>query len=244
MDASLPALNKPLRLSATEVHALVLALQATDIDDDPLVTNLLATAAAGSPSTETFERILHAGAGTKSGDLLKTIAHAMETRSAIEIDYRSQGTVAASKRVVEPLQLLNEDDLWYLEAYCRRAGALRVFRVDRIKETRVLDERFGRRELELSARPLVTENMPRAKVRVGSGLDVAELRWPDMTVLEVRDDGDRILELPYAGTAWIVPQVIACLGRAEVLEPEELRRAVSREARRLRSKLEAAERAR
>ncbi|MFI6486032.1 helix-turn-helix transcriptional regulator [Streptomyces sp. NPDC050564] len=55
---------------------------------------------------------------------------------------------AVTGRTVEPLGFLGGDDHWYLLAWCRLRSGVRCFRLDRIREAVVLDERPPRRSID------------------------------------------------------------------------------------------------
>lgn len=228
VHADLPALDRPIRLSAAEARALLAALDVADIDeDDPLVKRLLDAVAVGSPDAEQYERIIRTGSEAHIGDILKTVALALEQHRVLSIDHRSADAPASSQRFVEPLQLVTENEVWYLEAFCRRSGELRVFRVDRIKDAALTDEVFPPRELSLASRPMSVEGLPTARIRLSSKIDPSDLTWPGLEV-ETRDEKSSVVVTPYAGHAWISRQIVSLLGEAEVLEPAELRVAVAR----------------
>lgn len=223
----LPALDKPIRLSAAEARALVFALDFAGLTaDDPLVEKLLDATAVGSPDPVTFERVLRSSSPGRIADVLKQVAVALEDRKVLEIEHQGVGAAEPTLRAIEPLQLVTEDEHWYVEAFCRRAGALRVFRVDRIRSATVTDVRIPRRELILTSRPMSTEGRPRALVRLSPAIDPAELVWAGIEVVAEEPDGSTLVATPFAGTGWIARELVALAGEAEVLEPVEVRDAV------------------
>ncbi|MGH8916241.1 MAG: helix-turn-helix transcriptional regulator [Acidimicrobiia bacterium] len=72
---------------------------------------------------------------------LKTAA---ANQSVVRITYRSLSRETETVRDVEPWAVFTTLGNWYLQGFCRMVGAERVFRVDRIRESEVLDERFNR----------------------------------------------------------------------------------------------------
>jgi len=225
---SLPALDRPVRLSASEAGALVAALQAAGIAaDNPLVTRLMNAAASDEVTAEELARLVssHVAGG---GTVLEALALALETHRAIEISYQSAGAEEPTERIVEPVGLVNERGAWYLEAYCRNAGALRTFRADRIRHARVLGEQCPERGLSPAGRAFAAEGLPVARIRLDPDEEFTAREWPGARMAEQRPDGTTIVEVPFAGTEWIARQVLARLGRAEVLEPAEARTAVAR----------------
>ncbi|MHB9004637.1 MAG: WYL domain-containing protein, partial [Coriobacteriia bacterium] len=105
-------------------------------------------------------------------------------------------------------------------------GSLRTFRVDRMREARVLDETIPERQLSPAGTAFASSGLPVARVRFHHGETVSDREWPGLRVVSTDPDGVITVEVPYSGTAWIARQVAARLGRAEVLEPTEVREAV------------------
>lgn len=65
--------------------------------------------------------------------LLDELRAAIETNSVVHIRYTAIGTGEKTTRDIEPWQVYSASGNWYLTAWCRRADAERVFRVDRIR---------------------------------------------------------------------------------------------------------------
>lgn len=227
--STLPALDRAVRLSAAESRALAAALETAGLPaDDPLHTKLLGSAAWAEADPDELERLVRAAASSGPGaDALKTLSLALEEHAAVRITYHGAGRAEATDRVVEPMGLVNERGAWYLEAFCRRAGTLRTFRVDRIREAVALPERFVPRELSPTGTALVRDGLPVARIRLAAGEQVSDREWPGMRLAEESPDGTIVVEVPYAGTGWIARQVAARLGAAEVIEPAEVREAVA-----------------
>jgi len=66
-------------------------------------------------------------------ETLPLIQQALEEGFALEMDYYTAGREELTHRVVEPLRLEERGGVAYLVAFCHRAQAERVFRVDRIR---------------------------------------------------------------------------------------------------------------
>jgi len=237
--STLPALDRAVRLSAAESRALAAALETAGLPaEDPLHTKLLGSAAWAEADPEELERLVRAaGTAAPGAEALKTLSLALEEHTVVRIVYHGAGRSDASERVVEPMGLVNERGAWYLEAFCRRAGTLRTFRVDRIREATTLTERFEPRALSPAGTAFVRAGLPVARILLSPGEQVSDREWPGMRLAEERDDGSFVVEVPYAGTAWIARQVVARLGAAEVLAPAEVRQAVAMLSDEIRSRL-------
>jgi proteasome accessory factor C len=123
----------------------------------------------------------------------------------------------------------------YVEAWCRRAEAVRMFRLDRVEEVEVLEEPAAPPP---DAEPSdVSEGLfrPSAEHRSAVLLLEPEARWvaeyyPVDDVVELDEGRARVL-LRYADPAWLVRLVLGLGGGARLLEPPELVDAVARRAR-------------
>ena len=62
----------------------------------------------------------------------------------VEVDYEDRSGALTSRRI-EPMGFVGVEDRWYLVGWCRLREDQRVFRVDRVRRTRVLDEKAPER---------------------------------------------------------------------------------------------------
>ncbi|WP_300802526.1 WYL domain-containing protein [uncultured Acetatifactor sp.] len=77
----------------------------------------------------------------RRGELYGQIKEAILGRHVMAFDYYGQyGDMM--RREVEPIQLLFKEYTWYVRAYCRIRGAMRLFKVLRMKRVEVLEESF------------------------------------------------------------------------------------------------------
>ncbi|MCX8007600.1 MAG: WYL domain-containing protein, partial [Coriobacteriia bacterium] len=138
-----PALSRPLRLTRAELRAVLAALETAGVDpEDPLVQKL--TEAAGSAgAVDALASTLRAQPEIGAAETYALLADAIETSRKVRLSYWSLGDDPRGRqRVVQPHALVNRTGVWYLTAFCESAGAVRTFRLDRIREATVLDEGF------------------------------------------------------------------------------------------------------
>lgn len=225
-----PAMRGPVRLSSAEAGALAAALAAAGFEaDDPLVVKLLSAASADFDA-EALARTLRASASHHDSAVFEAIAAAIAQHEVVAIAYQREGAVEPTLRRVEPLQLFAERGVWYLSAWCRKAGAHRTFRLDRVRGVEPVGERFGptaRDGVAAGAVAFSAEGLPSARLRFAAGEEFSEREWPGARVAEELPDGSLVIEAPFAGTDWIARRVLARLGRVEVLAPPAVREAVS-----------------
>ncbi len=86
--------------------------------------------------------------GSLDVDMAAEVPGVAELRTAasegrvVRITYRSVGKEETTVRDVEPWTVFSTLGRWYMVGYCRRVDGERTFRVDRIRDFEVLDERF------------------------------------------------------------------------------------------------------
>lgn len=234
--ADLPALEKPVRLTHSEARALLTALQSIGADANlSLVRKLAEFAARATGPDDVASTVRAAFAPGGQAEVLAALNVAAEQRIAARIGYVSQTTGTEGARVVHPYALYRWRDAWYLVAYCETAGEQRTFRVDRITSVATTHEPFASPDGAVpDASPLPDlESLPCATVRFAADApDLNDRDWPGAT-FERLADGSVTATVPYAGTAWIARAIVARLGDAEALAPQEVRDAVATTARRM-----------
>ena len=139
------SMDRPLRLGADETSALLVALR--------MLAELgsLTPAGGGSALSRTIAK-LEAAAGEAAAPaaqvavqvhaergLLPQLREALDRRRRVHISYYVPGRDEATERDVDPMRLLVVEGRTYLEGWCRRAEAVRLFRLDRILALEVLD---------------------------------------------------------------------------------------------------------
>jgi predicted DNA-binding transcriptional regulator YafY len=156
---------------------------------------------------------------------------------------RSRGG-ATSERVARPYYLMPYVRSWQLIAYCELREAVRMFKVDRIREATLLDERYhipGDFDVDAymgtgwGAMRGGTGEPVDVVLRFGpeAGQWVSEEYWHPSQQVEVQPDGSVLFRLRIAAiTPEFVNWILYYGRRVEVLEPESLRERVAEEHRR------------
>lgn len=234
--SDLPALERPVRLTAAEARALATALEAIGVDPASDLARRLADVAAQGPDLEELGRCVRSSlAPDGQAAVIAALSYAGGARTAARIRYFSADRGTDSVRAVHPYSLYAWRGAWYLLAFCETAGEERTFRVDRITAVEQTSAGFERPEgLPASPAPLPDlAALPRATVRFRADApDLNDRYWPGAS-FALQEDGSVVASVPYAGTAWIASRIAARLGEAEVTDPKEVRRAVAARAARL-----------
>ena len=136
-------MSRPLKLTAQEALTLTVALRTLaeipGVTDRAAVERALAKveSAAGGHVDAADAVQVAIDAETR---VRPTVQRALDGSRALHLRYFTATRDETTERVVDPMQLFVAEGRAYLEAWCRRAEGLRVFRLDRIEAAEVLDE--------------------------------------------------------------------------------------------------------
>jgi proteasome accessory factor C len=226
---------RPARLLPLEAKALVAAI---DLFGDHLPQGGLQSArgkiveALGhDPSEEGLEI---ASGGGDNAEVARIVNEAVVDRRILELQYYKENEDQFTKRSVEPYRLENGREGWYVECFDLTKEGVRHFKLDRIKEATLSKDTFEPRpEVEELAGVegwMTHGEVPTAQVaRVWVSPERARWLREERTVVEELADGAVVVELPYAGTSWLVREILRGAGDLVVLEPEEAREAIAKE---------------
>jgi len=233
-------MRRPLRLTTDEALALIVALRT--LADTPgleggdsisrALTKLEDAAGSAAAGSSQVTIRVEAEAATLAG-----VRRALSEQRALHLTYYTAGRDETTDRTVDPMRLVLVEGRSYLEAWCRRAEGVRLFRLDRIDAWRVLEEPAQRPH---HIRPL---DVRAGAFRSTPGHEIVVLRlaqsarwvadfYPTETVTEQADAG-LIVRLRAADRSWVRRLVLRLGAAGSVLEPESLAtevRAVARAA--------------
>jgi predicted DNA-binding transcriptional regulator YafY len=221
---------KPARLLPLEAKALVAAI---DLLGDHIPEGSLASArekivaALGrDPATEGLQITTASG---DDSEVAQVASRAIAERRLLELEYYKENEDEFTTRRVEPYQLLNGQEGWYLHAFDPDRDAPRSFRLDRIRTATMTDDEFEQRpgiEPDVHGWPRTGEVPASRAARVWVSPERARWAREDRRVVEDLRDGAVTVEVHYAGDDWLVREILKEAGDAVVLEPEEARLAV------------------
>jgi proteasome accessory factor C len=223
--------RRPVRLSPAEGLALLAAgralLAVPGSDGDGPLAGALAKleAALGAP-----ELVVELAAP----DHLDTVRAAADAQRRVEIDYWSAGRDETTTRRIDPYTVFSASGEWYVEAFCHRAQADRLFRVDRIRALRATDEHFVGPE-EPTAELDVFRPRPddvRVTIDLAPAASWVAERYPTESVLQ-RDNGDVRVTLAITEPAFLERLLLRLGTDATVVEPAEWRTRAVEPARRI-----------
>ena len=226
------AFARPARLLPVEAKALVAAIDliGEHIPDGSLASvRRKVVAALGEDPVH--EGLQIAAPGGDDAEIAALAREAISTRRLLAFEYFKENEGVFSARVVEPYQLVNGLEGWYIASYDTAREAVRHFRLDRIKSAHVTDTAFESRSgLDLTSGVdgwLRTGEVPASR-RARVWISPERARWvrEERTVISEGADGSVVVDFGYAGLDWLVRNVLKEAGDAVVLEPETARAAV------------------
>ncbi|HEX3616864.1 MAG TPA: WYL domain-containing protein [Solirubrobacteraceae bacterium] len=226
------AFARPARLLPVEAKALIAAI---DLIGEHIPEGSLASVrrkvVAALGEDPAHEGLQIAALGGDDAEIAAKAREAISTRQLLSFEYFKENEGVFSTRVVEPYQLVNGLEGWYIASYDPEREAVRHFRLDRIKSAQVSDTRFEPRpELDFATGVdgwLRTGEVPASnRARVWISPDRARWVREDRTVISEGSDGSVVVDFGYAGLDWLVRNVLKEAGDAVVLEPTEARDAV------------------
>jgi len=232
--------DRPARLLPVEAKALVAAI---DLIGEHLPEGSLTSArekivaALGEDPMEQGLQVAHAGGDDSA--VARVVSTAIVQRRIIALEYYKENEDQIVQRRVEPYALTNGREGWYVASFDPDKGAMRHFRLDRIKSVDVTKECFEPRpevdpaaEVDGWLRTGEVETSRAARVLVSP----ERARWAREArrVVEERRDGSVVVELSFAGVDWLVREILKEAGDAAVLEPQDAREAVRAAVARLR----------
>ena len=154
--------------------------------------------------------------GGQEENFVSTFSIAIRNRRLVEVEYQKEGEEGSSTRIVEPYSLERELPNWRVHTWDQTRDGERSFRLDRMREAKLLDETFEPRE---GFEPSRLRDARTALVLYTR--DVA--RWAIERGARPLNDGTAVAELPVGSPEWLESEIFSFRGYAVVLEPEDLR---------------------
>jgi proteasome accessory factor C len=233
-------MSRPLRLTGEEALALIVALrtlaETPGLTDRDAVERALAkveAAAGGSQSVRRAAETVTVELDTVAR-LTPLLQQAIDRGRALELRYYTATRDETTERIVDPMRIFELDGRSYLEAWCRRAEGMRVFRVDRVERAKILDEAAAPPP-EAELRDLSDGLYTPAPEHLLVVLSVEPAYWwmadyYQVETDELAADGSRRISLRVADPAWVSALTLSSRGQVRLLSPEWLAESIRQEA--------------
>jgi proteasome accessory factor C len=226
-------IDHPLRLTSPEATGVLVALRA--LADVPGVVDPEAARSAIA-KIESAAGVVGHGDGVAAAaveepapiesEAAAAVRAAARDGRALAIEYYSASHDMLSSRIVDPIRVVLVADHSYLEAWCRSAEGVRLFRFDRIVDARVLDEQSAPPPPAVQAGPDTSlfdadPSLPSATLRIERS---ASWMFDYYPLREIRElpDGACEAAMTYASEDWMTRFVLGFGSAVRVLTPESL----------------------
>ncbi len=182
--------------------------------------------------------ILHGGPSPIDVDTLMTMAVACRRPERVGFTY-TDASHRVTSRVVEPYRLVHTERRWYLVAFDTLRREWRTFRVDRASNAELTGSRFTPVPDPPDAADLVARGIAvatydiRARVRLHATLSEAARLIPRTIALLEAESDETTIAVIGGEPEWLAGYLAGLECRFEVLEPDEVRRALRSLGRRL-----------
>lgn len=226
--------DHPLRLTSTEATGILVALRA--LLDVPGMVDPRAARSAIAKIESAAGAAGNAGRDALEGDELEgdalesasaaAVRDATRAGKALSLEYHSASQDTVSSRVVDPIRVVLVSDRSYLEAWCRSAEGVRLFRFDRIVEARALDEPASPPAPAVQAGPDTAlfdadPSLPSATLLIDRSAEWMFDYYPLRVIAEL-PDGACEAAMTYASGEWMARFVLGFGSAVRVLTPHAL----------------------
>ena len=192
------AIDESPRLSGREAAALLAGLQylsaLPENADRSAIAVLMTKLARGASSALTAVAV----DASDTDATLKLVRDAVAGGRQIEFSYLNSREVH-ERRKVDPLRVESVDADWYLRAWCHLRGALRTFRLDRIREATITSDKITLHPEDVSLPESLFEGSPE---NIAVELEIAPAALP--LVLDYLIDAV-VVELPGGAVKATIP---------------------------------------
>ncbi len=245
-------LTRPLRLTPAEGCSLLLGMRAlresgiAPFDESMLSAERKLLTALGRDAREA--EALATGTVVAEPDAavathLRALVTAVRKRERVTIGYAAISRAQAETRPIDPYGIVHHAGEWYVVGHCHKRGDVRTFRIDRIAQLESMGTRFElpagfdleayrRERLYVPSADSVTVRVhldALAVTRIGSNWPVGEVT--------IHDDGSAELLVDCDGFEWVTSWALTLGRHAEIVAPEEARKAIRERVTRIRAEL-------
>lgn len=223
---------RPLRLTRDEALPLIVGLRMLadlpGLHDRAAVDSALAKleGAAGDAAAASAAVAVEVEPAHASPQIVAVIDEALRSKRRLHLRYYVPARDETTERDVDPIRVSVVDGRSYLEAWCRSAEALRLFRVDRIASAQILDLP-AQPPSDVRPRDLDAGLFQPGPDDVMVTFDVsADARWiaeyyPCESVTDL-PDGRALVRLRTPDTRWVRRLALRLAGNGRVIDPPEL----------------------
>lgn len=224
-------LSTPMRLTPDELAAHCIALRFLS-----QLPGISAKGEIGELAAKLDQAAVESGAVSAPGllnvetyvdlEIQDLVANSLVRNIKISFEYLS-GDDSVSKRTASPKRVFQVDDNLYLEAMCDQAEAIRLFRLDRIRQPQLLpdqaadstDSDQGSKLSFMGSQALdAIHQAPHATIRLTEKTQwLAEENW-----IAGDPEDPMLIRVPFLSQDWLVGWALSFGGDLQVIEPLDI----------------------
>jgi proteasome accessory factor C len=231
-------IDHPLRLTSPEATGVLVALRAlADVPgmvDPEAARSAIAKIESAAGTVNNGPDAAVAEPAPAESEAAAAVRAAVRNGHAMTIEYYSASHDVLSSRVVDPIRVVLVADHSYLEAWCRSAEGVRLFRFDRIVDARELGEPSAPPPPAVQAETDTSlfdadhpgdPSLPSARLLIDRSASWMFDYYP-LRVIRELPDGACEAAMTYASDDWMTRFVLGFGSAVRVLEPDTLARRV------------------
>ncbi len=143
-----------------------------------------------------------------------------------EFDYFSTYGEKTHRRI-EPIQLWFKSKSWYIKGFCLIRQDIRLFKLSRVRNLTITDERFVERDFLANVPNPIPESHQKPdvtlKLKIASEMTYRVYDEFDENFTEKQSDGSFIVTVTWPEDDWVYGTILSYGEYIEVLEPEHIR---------------------
>lgn len=228
--------SRPPRFTESEAAALAAAAQALGGAGRERAVKALRDSVPRDRRASFDELVgrIYAGSPPGRDTVLGKLQRAIAERRAVRIVYHSASRDAETERTVHPWTLAQRLGHWYLYGHDSERGRALPFRIDRIRDCSVTEQRFeAPGEAELGKARLFSEATGEPiRFRLGPLAAAWASGRPGLRVVKRAEKGGAVVEVTGVDEAWATRFALSFGGDAEVVAPPAARRHFAEAVRR------------
>lgn len=161
----------------------------------------------------------------------ENIKSAVIRRNAVKITYAgSSGKI--STRKAYPLKLSYKSRAWYVKAYCTEKNEYRIFKLNRILDSEVLDETFPYHPFPEQS-PVHQQKYKQIILRFPKEAAYRVYDEFDRTEVKIQENGDLLVSAKMPEDMWLVGYLLSFGTQVEIIEPLYLKNMIAEQAKQI-----------
>jgi proteasome accessory factor C len=220
--------SRPPRFTESEAAALAAAARALGGEGRERAVKALRDSVPRDRRASFDELVgrIYAGAPPAKDSVLGRLQRAVAERRAVRLRHHSAAREEETERVVHPWTLAQRFGHWYLYGLDSARGRPLAFRLDRVRDCTVTEQRFDPPgEADLARARLFSDPQGEpVRIRVGATAAAWALSRPGIRLVKRIDRGGALVEIAGASAEWATRFALSLGGDAEVTAPAAARR--------------------